>query len=81
MSIRVHYAGEQPGKGVCSCCEQSPERCVYMDKGTVLDCVEVYPDGVSDHTQSLVLSDCDSSAESGTLEARIAGLYIYLAVL
>ena len=42
-----------------------------MDKGTVLDCVEVYPDGVSDHTQSLELSDCDS----------IAGPYIYLAVL
>ena len=37
---------------------------MYMDEGTLLGRVEVYPDGVSDLTSSLELTDCDSSAES-----------------
>ena len=48
------------------------QRDVYMDEGTVLGSVEVYPDGVSDLTQSLELADCKSSVESGTLEAGVA---------
>ena len=42
-----------------------------MDEGTVLGSVEFYPDSVSDLTQSLELADCDSSVESGTLEAGV----------
>ena len=48
------------------------QRDVYVDEGTVLGSVEVYPDGVSDLTQSLELADCNSSMESGTLEAGVA---------
>ena len=45
---------------------------VYMDEGTVLGSVDVYPDGVSGLTQNLELADCNSSVESGTLEAGVA---------
>ena len=48
------------------------QRDVYMDEETVLGSVEVYPDGVSDLTQSLELAVCNSSMESGTLEAGVA---------
>ena len=48
------------------------QRDVYMDEGTMLGRVEVYPDGVSDLTQSLESVHCDSSMESGTLEAGVA---------
>ena len=50
------------------------QRDVYMDEGIMLGSVEVYPDGVSDLTLSLELTDCDiySSVESGTLEAGVA---------
>ena len=43
-----------------------------MDEETVLGSVKVYLDGVSDLTQSMELADCDSSMESGTLEAGVA---------